>query len=208
MWKTLLILALLVLTFYTALLLAVELRTSQDYVRHYFTDLEGPVAFWGVNTTVSVALIGGTGLLLLFAAAMLRHVPAALEARRLFLSQAAIFGFMAFDDRFQFHEKVSYRLGIADHYVLLAVVAVEVVLLTIYARPRRLPHLLPRHSIIWFAVGVLLFGVMLFIDALVPHMMVLRLSTEDLAKTWSAAAFFASGWTAAAHQLRLHLRAT
>ena len=42
-------LAALILLGYSVLLLIAEARTSQAYVRNYFTDLRGPVFFFGVK---------------------------------------------------------------------------------------------------------------------------------------------------------------
>lgn len=179
---------------YSAALLVTELRTSQDHVRQYFTDIEGDVLFYAVNTTLSVFLLAGTALLLLFGAL----AGPGRDARPLLLTQAGMFGLFAFDDRFQLHERLGYRLGVADHYVMLAWAAAEVVLLLLFWRAR---HVTPRMAL-FFLAGTLLFAVMLFFDALVPHDMTLRLSIEDLAKSWGAAAFFGFGWEAA----RFHLR--
>ena len=185
----------LLLGAYSALLLALEWRTSQDHVRPYFADIEGDVLFHAVNTSLSVFLLAGTALLLLFAA-LVR--TGATVARPFLLGQAAMFGLFAFDDRFQLHERIGYRLGIADHYVLLGWAAAEAALLALTLRP----WMITRRMAALYLAGAGLFGLMLVFDALMPHDMVLRLSIEDLAKAWAAAMFFAFGWDAA----RFHLR--
>lgn len=185
------------LAIYSVVLAGLELRTSQDHVRPYFSDIEGDVMFHAVNTTLSVALLGGAALLLLFAGFSRRG--AGEGARAFLLGQAAMFGLLAFDDRFQLHERLGYRLGIGDHYVMLVWAAAELGLLLLFWRPR---HVTRRMTAL-FGAGAGLFAVMLGFDALVPHDMVLRLSIEDLAKTWGAAMFFAFAWEAA----RLHLAA-
>ena len=183
------------LAVYSAALAGLELRTSQDHVRPYFTDIEGEVLFHAVNTTLSVALLAGAALLLLFAA-LNRRGPG--EGARAFLAgQAAMFALLAFDDRFQLHERLGYRLGFPDHYVMLAWAAAGVGLLLLYWRS---PHVSRRLTGLFLA-GTGLFAVMLGFDALAPHDMVLRLSLEDLAKTWAAAMFFAFAWEAARLQL-------
>ncbi len=185
---------------YSVMLLLVEFYTSQDFVRQFFTDISGDVPFYAINTTMSVFLLWSTALLMVFSAATLKDVPEARDVRRFFISQAAVFGFMGFDDRFQFHEVVADRIGIGDHFVILVVVAIEIALLAMFGRPR---HFTCRTAAMFFAGGAL-FAVMLAIDALAPHMMVLRLSLEDLAKTWSAALFFAFAWETCTNQYRLH----
>ena len=45
-------------------LVAIELQTSQDYVRQYFTDIRGDVFLYAVNTTLSTFLLAATALLI------------------------------------------------------------------------------------------------------------------------------------------------
>lgn len=188
---------LLLLPVYSAALLWTELRTSQAYVRQFFTDIEGDVLFYAVNTSLSIFLLAGAGLLLIFAA-LTGNVGGTGRARPFLLSQGAMFALLAFDDRFQLHERIGYRLGIGDHFVMLGWAVAELVLLVLFCRPR---HLTIKMAA-FFAAGTFCFGLMMVFDALMPSGMVLRLSIEDLAKTWGAAMFFAFGW----HAARLHLR--
>lgn len=108
-----------------------------------------------------------------------------------------MFTYLGFDDRFMFHEKVSYRLGIDDHYILLAAAALEVFFLW---RLAGAPVLRSRAGT-YLALGVLFFGIMLFIDACLPHEMVLRLSLEDLAKMWGTVFFFRFAWEVFCQQI-------
>jgi predicted ATP-grasp superfamily ATP-dependent carboligase len=188
------------LVMYSATLLAIELATSQDYARQFFTDIAGDVPFFAVNTTVSMVFLLGGALLLVFAVAMASPVPAAREAHPFFLSQAAMFAFLAADDRFQVHEKLSFRLGVLDEFVLLAWVALELALLLRYCRLRHFTG----PSLRFFLAGAVLFGLMFAVDGLAPDRMMLRLSVEDLLKTWSAAAFFAFSYESASWHLRRH----
>jgi hypothetical protein len=184
------------LAVYSVLLLWTEWRTSQDHVRQYFSDIEGEVLFHAVNTSLSASLLAGAGLLLAFAALAQRR-GGAKAGRPFLLTQAAMFGLFAFDDRFQLHERLGYRLGVPDHYVMLVWAVAELILLGLYCRPEHVT----RRMVILFVAGTAWFAVMLFIDAVVPHDLVLRLSAEDLAKAWGAAMFFWFGWEAA----RFHL---
>ncbi len=185
---------------YSAVLLGIELRTSQDYVRNFFTDIDGPVPFYAVNTTLSVFLLWSTGLIMLFAATFLANVVGAVQIRKFYLSQAPMFALLGFDDRFLVHEKLSFRLGILDHYVLLVWAAVELALLALFFRRRDFTVT----ELGTFGAAVAMFGVMLAIDALAPERMLLRLSIEDLAKSWSGALFFCFAWTSSMRHMKLH----
>ena len=180
-----------VLALYSAVLLTIELVTSQDYVHHFFTDIEGPVPFYAINTTLSVALLWGTALLFVVTAHTLRDVSGGEGVRRFALSQAAIFGFLGFDDRFKFHEEVGEWFGIGDHFVLATVALLEVAFLIWLAGPR----VLQGRTSDFLRAAVALFALMFVIDALGPHDMRLRLSLEDLFKTWSGVCFFLFGWS-------------
>lgn len=184
----------MLLAVYSAALVSIELATSQNHVRQYFTDIEGDVLFFAVNTTLSVSLLAGAALLMGFAA-LTRSGEGGWP---FLLSQGTMFGLLAFDDRFQLHERIGYRLGIGDHYVMLVWAAAELALLGLYCRRR---HVTVRMAA-FFLAGAGCFALMMVFDALVPHDMVLRLSIEDLAKTWGAAMFFGFGWEGA----RFHLR--
>ena len=181
---------------YSLWLIGLEMSTSQAQVRPYFSDIEGEVALFAVNTTLSAALLAGSALLLLFAGT---RDEGGSEKRRFFLlSQAALFGLLAADDRFQVHERAAWRLGVADHYVTFVWALSELALLAAFCRPA----LLTVRATILFLAGAALFALSFLIDAFAGADAWLRLSAEDLAKTWAAAMFFGFGWEMA----RFHLR--
>lgn len=181
---------------YSLWLFGLEMSSSQAQVRPYFSDIGSEMALFGVNTTLSVALLAGAALLLLFAGTAGNRQ---LDRGRLFLmSQAALFAFLAADDRFQLHERIAWRLGIRDHYVTLAWAVAELGLLVALWRPT----LHPLRVTFLFLAGGALFMVSFLVDALAGTDTWLRLSAEDLAKTWGAAMFFYFGWEVA----RFHLR--
>jgi hypothetical protein len=180
-----------VLAVYSAGLLAIEWSTSQDFVRNFFTDIEGPVPFYAVNTTLSVFLLWTAAVLFLVAAACTADDRGAARWRRFFLSQVCVFAFLGMDDRFKFHEWSARHLGIGDHWVLMAVAVAEAALLVLLGGAL----VWRSRSVLLLGAGTALFGVMFLIDACFPHDMVLRLSLEDLAKTWSAALFCLWAWS-------------
>lgn len=186
------------LTAYSAVLLLVEWQTSQEFVRHYFSDIEKGRPFFAINTTLSAFLLLGAAILLVFAASS--GVAETVKGAKLFAwSQAAMLSLLAFDDRFQLHEALAYRLEIADHFLMLTWAGIELILLAVLSRPMAVPMKAVGH----FSAGVCLFVLMMVFDALVPHDMIMRLSIEDLAKSWAAAMFFASAWFFARFQLGL-----
>ena len=187
---------------YSVWLIDLERRTSQSQVRPYFADIEGNSVFFAINTTISASLLGGAALLMLFAALV---GPRGHRGARFLLSQAAMFGFMAADDRFQLHERIGWRLGVSDHYVLLGWCFAEALLLAAFFRP----FLLSRRATILFCLAAGLFALMFAIDAFAPGGAPLRLSLEDISKTWATAMLFGFGWEAARFHLDSdHLGAT
>lgn len=173
-----------------------ELNTSQNYVRQYFSDIEGDVPFFAINTTLSVFFLAGACLLLLFLATNLSEGAPA-RSRLFLVVQAGIFLLLALDDRFQLHEAIAYRVGIGDHYILGVWASLQVANLLLLCR---LP-LINVTTAILFAGAVAFFAVMMVFDIWVAHDGVLRLSVEDLSKTWATALFLAAAWSLA----RFHL---
>ena len=184
------ILVAIALAVYSLVLIGVELTTSQDFVRHYFTDIEGPVLFYAVNTTLSVTLLWATALLFLVGVACTTGLPGRSRLCWFFASQAAMFAWLGFDDRFKFHEHVAWRLDIGDHFILLSLAMLEGLLLFLLGRS----EILGRGPRRFLLGGVGLFVLMIFFDACVPHDMVLRLSLEDLTKTWANVCFCGFAW--------------
>ena len=184
------------LAVYSAVLIALEFNTSQDYIRHYFSDIEGPRPFFAINTTLSTFLLAGGAMLLAFTASA-GHRPISGRLGLFLWSQAGMLGFLAFDDRFQLHEALAYRIGIGDHFIMATWALIEAVLLLSLARLAEIPF----RAFMLVAIGGAFFAVMMVFDAIVPHDMVLRLSLEDIAKSWAAALFFAGCWVLA----RFHL---
>ncbi|MCA9115003.1 MAG: hypothetical protein KDA79_07945, partial [Planctomycetaceae bacterium] len=175
---------------YSAVLIGIELATSQEYVRHFVTDIDGPVPFHAINTSLSVFLQWSTALLFLLAAA----VPVRSHRNRptvyWLVSQVVFFAWLGCDDRFKFHELLGGRLGIGDHYVLLALAGVEGLLLT-FACLRGWIYGAVVQSLLLASV---LFAFMLGVDALAPHALPLRLSVEDAAKTCACFFFLRFAW--------------
>jgi hypothetical protein len=180
---------------YSAALLLAETVGSAELARHLCTDIVGPIRFYAVNTSLSASLLGGSALLLVFAATV---APALPRRETVFLRlQALVFLYLALDDRFLLHETAGQLLGVDDAFVLGAVGVGELVLLwrwgawgTRSVRARRC-----------LVLAGAAFAVMSVLDAWGGRFHgIPRLTLEDLAKTWSAAGLFGFAWdVAAAH---------
>ena len=175
---------------YSATLLLIEWKTSQNYVRNFFTDIQGPVQFYAVNTTLSVFLLWSAALILGVCIVVAKTMPGFERRRRFYLAQALVFAYLGLDDRFMLHEWVGSQLNTKDHYLLMAVGAFNVLAIAFLADREEFAGLPGR----FFALAVGFSTVMLVIDAKFPGEMVLRLSLEDLSKTWGALFFFLFAW--------------
>lgn len=156
------------------------------------------MAFHAVNTSLSVWLLLGTALLFAVSASCVRGVPSLRRAHLLYLSQAMMFAYFAIDDRFKIHESVGDIIGIGDHFVLLAAAFVQILFLAKLGGVALLRS--PGRG--WLLAGWALALVMISIDALAPHDALLRLSTEDLAKSAAALAIFLWAWDTLSRRLK------
>ena len=191
------------LAIYSAILVGVEANTSQDFVRHYFSDIDGGRPFFAINTTLSTMLLASAGVLLIFTACA-GHPDLPAKTTFLLWSQAGMLGFLAFDDRFQLHEALAYRLNIGDHFIMTAWAVIEAVFILAFARRAQIPL----KAFAFVAVGGAFFMLMMLFDAILPHDMFLRLSIEDLAKSWAAACFFGAAWCLARFHIGIVAQAT
>jgi hypothetical protein len=183
----------LTLGIYSIVLLAVEANTSQDYVRQYFTDITGDVRFYAVNTTLSSFLLFATSLIFAICLTFIRREPNNQREYTFYISQIAVFFYLGFDDRFQIHDDL-FLMEFLGHKVthsfLLAVGMAEIYFLWFYGRLLEQKWDVQRPLLI----GVILFGLMFLVDVFEPPKMPLRLSIEDLLKTWANVFFFLFAW--------------
>lgn len=201
------ILAVIALAIYSATLVWIEATTSQEYVRQYFTDIGQPkkpgyfaaptgnITFYAVNTSLSAFFLGCAGVLLIFASV----APQQEWSRQasLYGGQGAILLWMAMDERFMLHEKIGAALHTRSTVILAAGALINGALYVALFRPSHFNLRMAR----LFAAAVLIFLIMMVFDLLLPHNMPLRLSFEDLSKTWSGFAFLLFAWEAARFRL-------
>jgi hypothetical protein len=192
---------------YSAVMLWIEGTTSQEYVRRYFTDIgqptkagffaapTGDTIFYAVNTSLSSFMLGVAGVLMLFAA----FARSGGWSRRdsLYAAQGAIFLWLALDDRFMFHEHLGAAFGIPSTVILMTALAINLGIYLAWFRPA---YFSPRMAILLVCAGAA-FAFMMVCDLLLPHDMFLRLSLEDLSKTWAAFAFLSFAWETARFRL-------
>ncbi len=175
---------------YTVALLGVEYRGGQDHVRNYFTDLSGPVQFYGVNTTLSAFALWAIALLFFACWTWARQAQEPRQMQLFYLSQVLIFLYLGADERFQLHEYWGDLLDCNDAHFLLLVGLLEVASLFFLGgvmRQSRRVHL-------YLLSAALLFAVMIFFDVIVPDRMLWRLSIEDLTKLWSDVCLLLFAW--------------
>lgn len=166
------------LTAYSVILLSKELMETQSDVRPYFTDIEGPVFLYAINTTITSNLLWLTAVFFALAYKFKRDP--------FFLTQVAIFAYLGLDDRFLVHEWLGKKLQLNDAIILGGIGCFEVfLLLTMGARWANNKSL---------KIAAAFFGVMLIIDATFPSELPGRLSVEDLSKTWSCLFFALFGY--------------
>jgi hypothetical protein len=186
----------LLLACYSVLLMLTEFRNSQDYVRPFFTDVRGPVFLYAINTTLTTTLMWCTAMLFVVCCLIVADQNGKQRARWFFASQVIIFLYLGFDDRFLLHETLGPVFHVNDAYILVAIGAMEVLLIAFLGEFRRAPWIARVHLLL----GAAFFGLMAAIDGLAPARAVLRLSIEDLSKTWSCVFLFLFAmWTCNHH---------
>ncbi len=188
--KRLRLAALILMAVYSLTLVVLELKTSQDHVRHYFTDIEGPVRLFAINTTLSTFLLWACALIFAVALRVIQGRPGQGRERWFCASQIAIFGYLGADDRFLLHERLSDVVPLHDTLILVLVGVGEVVALALWGdlagRSRR--------ARLYLCLAAVLFMVMAAIDAFAPSELTLRLSFEDLSKVWATLFLFLFAW--------------
>ena len=176
---------------YSITLLSVEKHTSQDFVRNFFTDIEGPpgnpVFFYAINTSLSVFMLWSTALIFAVCLLCLEQLKAQLE-RGFYFSQIGLFVWLGFDDRFLVHEHLSHWVG--EGYIMISLVLLEIYFLITLGQLNKQP----KSAVVYLGMGAIFTGIMLVIDLFLPSQMVLRLSAEDLSKLWGTFFLFLFAW--------------
>lgn len=171
----------LALVFYSLLIIVLELRFGQSYVRNYLTDIKGPVFFFAINTTITTFLLWLIAFIYLLNSNALRKIDH--DNRRVYYCQlqTLLFIYLGFDERFLLHEKIGGFLKINDALLLSFIALVELFILVKIGRVWKYEFKCLKYL---FLAGIF-FAIMILIDGLLPSKLLLRLSLEDLFKFWA-----------------------
>ena len=175
---------------YSICIIAIELSSGQPEVRHYLTDIRGPVLLYGLNTSLTTILLILTAYN--FWLGWKRNNSKEIygfDDRNYFLLQSLIFIYLALDERFMIHERAAFVLGIHDAFPLIGVAVVELFVLWKF---QALNPDKPGRRLIY--ISATLFALMMLIDAFGGSDRVLRLSLEDLTKLWAIFCLFLYSW--------------
>ncbi|MFM2312513.1 MAG: hypothetical protein RLZZ04_1789 [Cyanobacteriota bacterium] len=181
---------LILLITYSIVLMFVEIKTSQDFVRNFFADIQGDVPFYAVNTTLTVFLLWATSLMFQVNLALSPIEKINASQVNFYRSQACFFCYLGFDERFLIHEKIGYVLGINDALIILGLGIIELVFIASWGNYQKWSNT-TRSDLLRAAIC---FSLMVVMDGAFPQDMVLRLSLEDLAKTWANVFLFLFSW--------------
>jgi hypothetical protein len=181
---------LLLLVSYSLILIFVEIKTSQDYVHYFYADIEGKVLFYAVNTTLTISLMLATSLMFKVNSVLLPREKNNVTQRFFYLSQAYFFCYLAFDDRFLIHEKLGYILGINDAFIILSLGVTEIALILTWGNYQQWKE----STKSYLFKAAICFAIMVIMDGFFPQEVVLRLSLEDLSKTWANVFLFLFAW--------------
>jgi hypothetical protein len=172
---------------YSIVLLILEFKYGQDYIRPYFTDLQREILLYGINTTLNTFLLWGCALI--FAIFWSIKKP---EGKLMFftISQILIFSYLGFDDRFKFHEIIEQKFNLEDFLILGFIGLCELLFLFWLGEIHKQKRIL----LLYLAIAGICFFIMQVIDSFFPHEARLRLSFEDLFKVWSSLFLLFFSW--------------
>jgi len=176
---------------YSLILIGCEVKFSQSFVRNFFTDIKGPVFFYAVNTTLAVFLAWATALMFAACIKCIDNTKVKRKEFYFYLSQVLLFFYIGVDDRFLFHESMGRLLQVRDSYFVIILGILEVALIIKLGNFKSLSRCVRRY----LYCAALFFSAMFIFDAFVSKEALLRLSIEDLSKTWGLLFVFLFAWS-------------
>jgi len=188
---------LVILVFYSLALLGLEAVTGEQYaVRRFFADITDPspkgYPFYAVNTTISVFLLWSYALLFAVGLSLTPDGPEHKRERKFAWSQIILFIYLGMDDRFLFHEGLHDYYGVHEALLFGFLGMSQMYFLLDYGNILQRSR---KNMILLFWAGFF-FAIMFIADIFMDNDAYMRLSVEDLAKTWSAVFLFLFAWNA------------
>jgi hypothetical protein len=185
------------LLIYSGCLLTLDFAHGQLAVRGYFSDIvtgaDYPVLYktlFGINTSLSVCLLYGCGLLHLTCTALVSRQSKGCKFTFFLWSQVTFFAYVAADERLRIHEWLGAALGMEDAWILLLMGGLEVFLLVFVGDVLKQA----RRTKIYLLLTVLFFALMVFVDGFIQPDRPGRLAVEDLLKLWAVVFMFGYAW--------------
>jgi hypothetical protein len=179
----------LIVFIYSLMLMWIEWQYAQNGLRPYVTDIQGGVFWYGIHTTLNMALLWGTALLYLVS---LQCIQPNQESKFVYfaISQVILFAYLGLDDRFMLHEYQGEILGRNDAYILLGLGVLQLYFLVRWGELHQKPPI----ALLYLGLGAILFAVMIYIDARLPARMEFRLALEEISKFWATLFLFLFAW--------------
>ncbi|MCW5518103.1 hypothetical protein [Muriicola sp. Z0-33] len=177
--KTSFKIGILLLIIYSFFIIYNEFLFGQLHVRQYLTDIKGDVILFGINTTFTTIFL--VLIAYNFFLCTVNYKKSEKSDLPFFVFQTALFLYLAIDERFMIHESLGYHLGFKDAFLLVSIGLFELIILYYYK------ELNWKKTVKSYALylGGLFFGIMILIDTFGAKNGILRLSFEDLSKTWA-----------------------
>ena len=188
-----------ILAIYSVILISLEINVSQEYVRNFFTDIEGDVALYAVNTSLSVLLLLGTSFIFIIVLKTLPKEESSKKRILFYRSQVMLFAYLGLDDRFLIHEYIGYVFKINDAFIFIGLGILEIILILAYNDYQHWSIRTKKYLLLAAAFSIL----MILIDGAFPREIVPRLSLEDLSKTWANAFIFMFAWSILMHNVNI-----
>ena len=189
---------------YSACLLSLDLQHGQYAVRGYFSDIVTATNFpvfcdtlFGINTSISVLLLGGCALLYLVCIGSPSSKPTGWKSTLFLWSQVVFFLYVAADERLRIHEWLGGFFEVEDAFILLALGVLETFFIVYFGDVMRQSW----QTKIYLLIACLFFGLMVFVDAFIHSDMLGRLAVEDLSKLWAVVFLFVYAWCCAMERL-------
>ncbi|MFO8129536.1 MAG: hypothetical protein R6T99_06505 [Bacteroidales bacterium] len=173
------------LILYTLGILVLSVINFDGWVIPLYREIRGPSYFFALNTTLTMFFLWGSALLFIVNAMVESMLQNRTRKIVFYVSQAIIFFYMGFDDRFILHEKIGAVLSIDDAFVIIIFGIIEMLILVFYEKIQKQP--LSRWKYLLMAgIG---FAIMAIADIkFIPLEAygINRTLLEDIPKTWAA----------------------